>query len=103
MKTNDKVKKSRIPAVEFPTRFQTPAAAWDAQLGLSTAQVLDSSTSESTEQSENVYENKGSPRETPEVLLSSIKLTKSPNTLQPRVRNGAFPPTAVYSGPLVAS
>jgi hypothetical protein len=41
--------------------LKLPAVALAAAVGLSTFRLLDPSTPESAEQSENVYENKGSP------------------------------------------
>jgi hypothetical protein len=65
MKTKDeaeKVEKLRSRAVEESSgkgRHTVPVTLRETLVGFSTPQLLDSWTAESTEQSENVYENKG--------------------------------------------
>jgi len=64
MKTKEEVKKSRSQGVgesggSRQPRREAPAAVWNASAGFSTPRLLDLWSSESREQSENVYENKG--------------------------------------------
>jgi hypothetical protein len=64
MKTKEEVKKWRSQGAEESggrrhPRHEAPAAVWNASAGFSTPRLLDVWISESREQSENVYENKG--------------------------------------------
>jgi hypothetical protein len=63
MKTKDEVKKveeSGSQGVERPNRLKVSAAVQETPVGFSTPQLLDSWTAELREQSEYIYENKGS-------------------------------------------